>query len=117
MQEGKNYGYELVEFERFLVKALMALEDYGRAEEVAEEMLKTALAYRMEGSKEVLSCREQMADLYLKMGDEKKAAGLYGEIIQKLMEDFPYQKDWIRKIQSKWKAAGGNVKVHLIDGE
>ena len=117
VQEGKNYGYELVEFERFLVKALMALEDYGRAEEVAEEMLKTALAYRMEGSKEVLSCREQMADLYLKMGDEKKAAGLYGEIIQKLMEDFPYQKDWIRKIQSKWKAAGGNVKVHLIDGE
>ena len=47
VQEGKNYGYELVEFERFLVKALMALEDYGRAEEVAEEMLKTALAYRM----------------------------------------------------------------------
>ena len=102
---GKNYGYELVEFERFLVKVLMKMEDYKRAGEVAEEMLKTALDYRPEGSKEVLSCREQMADLYLKMGKENEAARLYGEVLQKLMEDFPYQTDWIGKIRSKWKAA------------
>ena len=118
VQEGKDYGYDLVEFERFLVKALMALGDYKRAETLAEEMLETVIAYRQEGSKEALSCREQMADLYLQMGQEEKAARLYGEILKKLMEDFPYQTGWIAKIRASRKTAEARAeKIRETDGE
>ena len=105
IDEGKNYQYELNEFDRFLIKAMAAQGEFSRAEELAVQVVETARIYRKDQSKEMASSEEQLADVWLALGQSEKAAELYGQILSRLEEDFPYQKQWIKKIREKWRQA------------
>lgn len=100
--EGKNYQYELNEFDRFLIKAMAAKGEFSRAEEMAVQVVETARVYRKDQSKEMASSEEQLADVWMAAGQFEEAAELYGQILGRLEEDFPYQKQWIKKIREKW---------------
>ena len=101
ISEGKNYQYELNEFDRFLIKAMVSQGKFSKAEELALQVVETARIYRKDQSKEMASSEEQLADVWLAAGESEKAAGLYGQIVSRLKEDAPYQKKWIEKIQEK----------------
>lgn len=103
--EGKNYRYELNEFDRFLIKAMAARGEFSTAEELARQVVEIARLYRNEQSKEMVSSEEQLADVWLAAGRFEEAAERYGQILCRLEEDFPYQKKWIGKIREKWRRA------------
>ena len=105
IREGKNYQYELNEFDRFLIKAMSARGEFSRAEELAVQVVETARIYRKDQSKEMASSEEQLADVWMAAGQFEKAAELYGQILSRLEEDFPYQRQWIKKIREKWRQA------------
>ncbi len=105
IREGKNYQYELNEFDRFLIKAMSARGEFSRAEELAVQVVETARIYRKDQSKEMASSEEQLADVWMASGQSEKAAELYGQILSRLEEDFPYQRQWIKKIREKWRQA------------
>ena len=120
IDEGKNYRYELNEFDRFLIKAMTAQGEFPAAVALAEQVVETARLYRNEQSKEMVSSQEQLADVWLASGRPEEAARLYGQILDRLEEDFPYQKKWIGKIREKWRQATGGwkmVKTYLVDRE
>lgn len=103
IREGKNYQYELNEFDRFLIKAMSARGEFSRAEKLAVQVVETARIYRKDQSKEMASSEEQLADVWMAAGQFEKAAELYGQILSRLEEDFPYQRQWIKKIREKWR--------------
>ncbi len=104
--EGKNYDYELNEYNRFLIKVMLAEEKYEQAEQLAKSLIEKAVKFRKERSKETLSCREQLADVYVAEGKMEDALWEY-EQIQKIVEtEFPYQREWLWRIKKKW----GGVK-------
>ena len=105
IREGKNYQYELNEFDRFLIKAMSARGEFSRAKELAVQVVETARIYRKDQSKEMASSEEQLADVWMAAGQFEKAAELYGQILSRLEEDFPYQRQWIKKIREKWRQA------------
>lgn len=103
IEEGKNYQYERNEFDRFLIKAMTARGEFSGAEKLAVQVVETARIYRKDQSKEMASSEEQLADVWLAAGQFEKAAGLYGQIVSRLEEDAPYQRQWIEKIREKWR--------------
>lgn len=69
------------------------------------QVVETARIYRKDQSKEMASSEEQLADVWMAAGQFEKAAELYGQILSRLEEDFPYQRQWIKKIREKWRQA------------
>ncbi|MDO5415796.1 MAG: hypothetical protein Q4F29_01230 [Lachnospiraceae bacterium] len=56
---------------------------------------------RGETAKEVLGCREILADAYGAAGRFREAERLYREILEKLERYYPLQRDWYRKVCEK----------------
>ena len=81
---------------------MAAKGEFSRAEEMAVQVVETARIYRKDQSKEMASSEEQLADVWMAAGQFEEAAELYGQILVRLEEDFPYQKQWIKKIREKW---------------
>lgn len=101
IREGKNYSYELNEFNRFIIKVMLAEKKYDQAEALAKSIIEKAVRFRKEKSKETLSCREQLADVYAAEGKREEALQEY-ERIQAIVEtEFPYQQEWLLRIKKK----------------
>lgn len=106
-------SYEICEFDRFLVKVMLKHGDYDEAENLATLMVKRTDIFRQQISKDWLSVSEHLADVWAIRGKSRKAEHLYANILEILKEDFPYQKNWILRIEEKMR----NVKHHLIAEE
>lgn len=79
----------------------MAKKDYSQAEPLAKECVERAVRFRGESFKDTLSCRELLADVYIKLGKVDKAMEEYHILLGWLQKKYPRQREWIERICRK----------------
>lgn len=89
------------EFQCFYIDILMAKKDYSQAEPLAKECVERAVRFRGESFKDTLSCRELLADVYIKLGKVDKAMEEYHILLGWLQKKYPRQREWIERICRK----------------
>ena len=57
--------------------------------------------YRGRYFKDTLSCREQLGDVCMAAGDFREAGEEYEAVRSFLRREYPYQEEWIRRIDEK----------------
>lgn len=97
--------YDVSEFDRFMIKAMIHRKEFAEAEALAEAMIERAERFRHRLSKETLSAREHLADVWQAAGKKEQAEAVYGELLEILREEFPYQKEWVQRLEEKERLA------------
>lgn len=95
------------EFDRFLIKMMLHRGEYDSAEKLARNMVEKAEVFRHRTSKEMLSIREHLAEVWKVRGKYSEALKVYEEILEILEEEFPYQRDWIARIRENIEEIDG----------
>lgn len=89
------------EFKSVLVEVLAARGEFGQAKELCRDMVEKAERYRGRYFKDTLSCREQLGDVCMAAGDFREAGEEYEAVRSFLCREYPYQEEWIRRIDEK----------------
>ena len=89
------------EFKSVLVEVLAARGEFGQAKELCRDMVEKAERYRDRYFKDTLSCREQLGDVCMAAGDFREAGEEYEAVRSFLRREYPYQEEWIRRIDEK----------------
>ena len=89
------------EFKSVLVEVLAARGEFGQAKELCRDMVEKAERYRGRYFKDTLSCREQLGDVCMAAGDFREAGEEYEAVRSFLRREYPYQEEWIRRIDEK----------------
>ena len=89
------------EFKSVLVEVLAARGEFGQAKELCRDMVEKAERYRGRYFKDTLSCREQLGDVCMAAGDCREAEKEYETVRKLLLQEYPYQGEWIRRIEEK----------------
>ncbi len=93
-----------VELNMFQVRLYMVHERWEQALALARQDLETMIRYHGETIKDALSCREQLGDVLAASGQMSGACEQYVWVADRLREKYPFQTDWIKRLQKK---AGG----------
>ncbi len=93
-----------VELNMCQVRLYMVRERWEPALALARRDLETMIRYHGETIKAALSCREQLGDVLAASGQMSGACEQYIRAADRLREKYPFQTDWIRRLQKK---AGG----------
>jgi len=101
MPDSFKTGFYPNEIQCFFIDILMAKKDYVQARLLAEECVERAVCYRGEFFKDTLSCREVLADVYIKLGEVDKAMEEYNILLGWLQKKYPRQKEWTERICKK----------------
>ena len=89
------------EFKSVLVEVLAARGEFGQAKKLCRDMVEKAERYRGRYFKDTLSCREQLGDVCMAAGDFREAGEEYETVRSFLRREYPYQEEWIRRIDEK----------------
>ena len=89
------------EFKSVLVEVLAARGEFGQAKKLCRDMVEKAERYRGRYFKDTLSCREQLGDVCMAAGDFREAGEEYEAVRSFLRREYPYQEEWIRRIDEK----------------
>lgn len=101
--------YEVNEFNRFLLKMILKYGEYEAAENLACSMAERLDIFRQQFSKDALSNKEHLADVWMESGKCHKAEAAYENILEILKDEYPYQKEWISRVQEKLKSVKSNL--------
>lgn len=101
--------YEVNEFDRFLLKMILKYGEYEAAENLACSMAERSDIFRQQFSKDALSNKEHLADVWMESGKCHKAEAAYENILEILKDEYPYQKEWISRVQEKLKSVKSNL--------
>lgn len=104
-EEYRNENTEWVHFfeELYLLWAELALKLGKEVEAVqmAKESVSIAQTMRGEYAKETLGCKEVLADAYALANKRSESIECYREILEKLQQYYPLQKEWYQKVYRK----------------
>ena len=89
------------EFKSVLEEVLAARGEFGQTKELCRDMVEKAERYRGRYFKDTLSCREQLGDVCMAAGDFREAGEEYEAVRSFLRREYPYQEEWIRRIDEK----------------
>lgn len=94
-------GFRTNEFYCFLVEIFRCRKKFEQAERLAVQTVETAVKYRGETFKDTLSCKLQLADIYVELDKKEEAVKLYEEVAGVIQQEYPMQVGWLADIVCK----------------
>lgn len=93
--------FQMVEVRRLQAHLYFARGQYQEAQEAVTEDLKLCVRYQGATYKMSLACRELLGDILLARGEIQAAQAEYIRVLESLRQKYPYQTEWLRRMQRK----------------